>query len=166
MNFKTTLACLLLFALTPMLAAQTKLSGTAHCGKPDQQQTLEVGDRSGHLLSLSKTTCTWTKPMEIGGAQNKELTLIASDDIRGELARGRGYVVDTMTSGDKAFVSFVGTTTLKNSLPQALEGRWRYTGGTGKLKGIKGTGTYKGTGAEDGSVTYEVEGEYELPEGK
>jgi hypothetical protein len=36
-------------------------------------------------------------------------------------------------------------------------------GGTGKLKGIKGKGTYKAKMASDGSATGEVEGEYELP---
>jgi hypothetical protein len=37
-------------------------------------------------------------------------------------------------------------------------------GGTGKLKGIKGKGTYIWKGeVADGSDTYEVEGEYELP---
>ena len=42
-------------------------------------------------------------------------------------------------------------------------GTWTFTGGTGKLKGIKGKGTYKDKGAADGSGTIEVEGEYELP---
>jgi len=47
---------------------------------------------------------------------------------------------------------------------------WRISGtprmrasGTGKLKGIKGGGTYKGTAGADGSITYAVEGEYSLP---
>ncbi len=35
--------------------------------------------------------------------------------------------------------------------------------GTGKLKGIKGGGTYKGTAGADDSITYAVEGEYSLP---
>jgi len=45
-------------------------------------------------------------------------------------------------------------------------GTWSFTGGTGKLKGLKGKGTYKGTGNADGSMTYEVEGDYELPAAK
>lgn len=41
------------------------------------------------------------------------------------------------------------------------KGTWGFTGGTGKLKGIKGKGTYtcKPSGDEN---TCEVEGEYEL----
>ena len=41
--------------------------------------------------------------------------------------------------------------------------RSRFSSGTGKLKGLKGQGTYKGKGNADGSITYEVEGEYTLP---
>ncbi len=35
--------------------------------------------------------------------------------------------------------------------------------GTGKLKGIKGKGTYKGTALPDGSISYKVDAEYRLP---
>lgn len=58
---------------------------------------------------------------------------------------------------------FQGANTVKNGAIQSSQGTWSFTGGTGKLKGIKGKGTYKGTGTADGGVTYEVEGEYELP---
>jgi hypothetical protein len=46
---------------------------------------------------------------------------------------------------------------------ESAEGKWSFGGGTGKLKGLKGKGTYKGKGAPDGTLTVEVEGEYELP---
>ena len=42
-------------------------------------------------------------------------------------------------------------------------GTWSYTSGTGKLKGIKGKGTFKGTPNADGSVTYKIDGTYSLP---
>ena len=68
--------------------------------------------------------------------------------------------MDTIENGDKAFVSFQGTASIKDN---TSEGKWSYPGGTGKLNGLKGNGTYKGKGAEDGSVTPDVEGEYTLP---
>jgi hypothetical protein len=52
---------------------------------------------------------------------------------------------------------------MKGEVIESAEGTWSFAGGTGKLKGIKGKGTYKGKGAPDGSATYEVEGEYEMP---
>jgi hypothetical protein len=52
---------------------------------------------------------------------------------------------------------------LKDGKPVSGEGTWSFTSGTGKLKGIKGKGTYKGTANADGSMTYQVDGEYSLP---
>ncbi len=67
------------------------------------------------------------------------------------------------TSGDKMHVRTQGSATMKGEVIESAEGMWSFTGGTGKLKGIKGKGTYKGKGTPDGSATYEVEGEYKLP---
>ena len=39
-------------------------------------------------------------------------------------------------------------------------------GSVGKLKGIKGSGTYKGSGLADGTSDVEVEGEYTMPAAK
>jgi len=68
-----------------------------------------------------------------------------------------------MANGDKYYVRFQGASTLKDGAPQSAVGTWSFTGGTGKLKGIKGGGGYKGTFAADGSATVEVDGQYELP---
>ncbi len=68
-----------------------------------------------------------------------------------------------MANGDKAYYRYQGTAVLKDGMPQTEEGRWSLIRGTGKLKGVKGKGTYKGKAGADGTMTYEVEGEYELP---
>jgi hypothetical protein len=54
---------------------------------------------------------------------------------------------------------------MKDGKAGETKGTWSYTGGTGKLKGVKGGGTFKVTFADDGSSTAEVEGEYTLAEG-
>ena len=41
-------------------------------------------------------------------------------------------------------------------------GTWSFTDGTGKLKGIQGKGTFKGSPNADGTMTYQVDGEYSL----
>jgi hypothetical protein len=66
-----------------------------------------------------------------------------------------------MQSGDKGFVSYWGKETLKDGALLASKGTWAYTGGTGKLKGIKGKGTFTCAPSGDG-VSCEIEGEYEL----
>jgi hypothetical protein len=68
-----------------------------------------------------------------------------------------------MANGDKYYVSTQGSEILKEGVLQTGEVTWTITGGTGKLKGIKGKGTSKGKGAADGTSTWEVEGEYEMP---
>ena len=160
MKFTTTLVGFCVLALVALTTAQTKISGTAQCGKPDAQQKVDVPDHPGHAISMSQAKCTWSKPMEVAGLKSKEGVTTDMNDIRSDTAHGHGYYVDTMENGDKAFVSFQGTASMKDN---TSEGKWNYTGGTGKLKGIKGQGTYKGKGAQDGTVTFDVEGEYTLP---
>ncbi len=146
-----------------MAVGQTKTSGTVKCSKPDEQHALEVGDRPNHSLMIAKGKCTWTKPLEIAGTQSKEDISAFFDEVTGNKSHGHGYVVNTWANGDKSYVRTQGSSTLKDGPIESVEGTWSFTGGTGKLKGIKGKGTYKGKPASDGSVTYEVEGEYELP---
>lgn len=163
MRFKIFLTCLFVFSSVSLSWAQTKISGTIQCAKPDPQYSIEVGDRANHALGVSKSACNWTKPMDIAGSQTKEGTDIVSDEVRGNRVRSHGYHVGTMASGDKIYVRFQGSSALKDGAPETAEGKWSFIGGTGKLKGIKGGGTYTGKGGADGSTTFEVEGEYELP---
>ena len=152
-----------LFTITATIAtAQTKISGDGKCGKPDQQQSMDVGDRAGHALGLVKFSCTWATPLEMAGLKSKDYTGTVSSDVSGEKEQSRGYVVTTMDNGDKAFIRFTGSGTTAKDGASAGEGTWLYTGGTGKLKGLTGKGTYKSTGNADGSQDH-VEGEYTVP---
>ena len=101
--------------------------------------------------------------MEIAGTQTKDDDGTNFDEVSGDKSTGHGYVVGTMANGDKMYVRTQGSATMKDGNLQAGQGTWSFTGGSGKLKGVKGKGTYKGKGAADGSATYEVEGEYQLP---
>lgn len=154
----------IVLALAGVAGAQTKTSGTITCGKPEPAYAIEVGDRAGHSVSLIKVECTWTKPMEVEGVQTKDGVDVITSDASGTKARGSGYHVTTMSNGDKIFVRFSGTDMLtKDGKPESSAGTWSYTGGTGKLKGITGKGTYKGKPDANGSMVSEIEGEYQLP---
>ena len=82
-------------------------------------------------------------------------------DISSNNIRAHGMHVTTMESGDKYFVSYQGTGTSKDGTLQGAKGTWMYTGGTGKLKSIKGKGTYTCAASGDG-VSCDIEGEYQL----
>ncbi len=149
-------------SLAIVAGAQTKISGAMQCGKPDIQQAIEVGDRSHHSLIISQTKCTSTKGDEIAGTQAKENVVTGFDESNGNTALNHGYVVTTMTSGGKSFARYQGSTTIGEAGASSTEGKWSYTGGAGKLKGIKGRGTFSCKGTAD-SYTCESEGEYTLP---
>jgi len=164
MRPKTILTFLVVFALAAVASAQTKISGTLQCGKPDEVHAIQVGDRPNHSFAISQSKCTWTKPWEIAGIQSKEGIGTEFDEISGDTSRYRFYFVDTMANGDKAYYRGEGTATLKGGVYQSADEKWTLVGGTGKLKGIKGKGTNKlKAAAADGSSTYDSEGEYELP---
>lgn len=160
MNRFFTTAALVCFA-TVAASAQTKTSGTAQFAKADPQHMIPVGDRPDHSLGVEQVKCTWTKPMEIEGAKSKDGVSTETTDISGNTVRVRGVHVTTMDSGDKYFVRYQGTGTTKDVALVSSKGTWEYTGGTGKLKGIKGKGTYTCTPSGDAS-SCEVEGDYQL----
>jgi hypothetical protein len=163
MRLKTLLSFLVVFALATVASAQTKVSGTHQCGEPDQQQVIEVGDRPNHSFVISQTKCTWTKSLVIAGVQSKEGVLTAFTEVTGNRARDQEYGVITMSNGDKCYVRRQGSATLKDGVLESAEGKWSFVGGTGKLKGLTGKGTYTAKSAPDGMSTVEAEGEYELP---
>jgi hypothetical protein len=168
MKTRLTLAVLVLLALAASASAQTKASGTLQCAKPEMQ-SLDAGDKPGHMYMISKASCTWPKPMDIGGQPAKEGVSVQSAEVSGGKSSGSGTHLGTVEGGDKYMVHFSSKATLdQNGAAQTASGTWSYTGGTGKLKGIQGKGTYKATGpaAADGSQSFEVEGEYTMPAAK
>jgi ABC-type Na+ efflux pump permease subunit len=163
MRLKIIFTLLIVLALATAAIAQTKISGTLQCAKPDQQQAIAVGDRPNHSFTIIQFKCTYTKSVEIAGVQSKEDVYTEFFEVSGNRLRAQLYGVGTMTNGDKYYVRAQGSATLKEGVLESIEGKWSYAGGTGKLKGVKGKGTYTGKGAPDGTETLEAEGEYELP---
>ena len=142
-------------------SAQTKVSGTAQCAKPDPQQVLPVGDRPGHMLGIAQIKCTYTKPMEIEGDKSKDGISTETSDISGNTSHPRGFHVVTMGSGEKVFFSYQGTATTKDNALVELKGNWGMNGGSGKMKGIKGKGTFTCTPSGE-ELSCNVEGKYQL----
>jgi hypothetical protein len=161
MRFKTFLALVAATAIAGTAAAQTKTSGTATC-KADPPAVVEVGDGSGHAFGVTKANCTWTG-FEINGSPYKDGVSVSQDEIHGDKSSSNGYHTATMANGDKTTAHFHGTTVMKDGKFVSGGGTWTFSSGTGKCKGIKGKGTYKGTPNADGTVAYKVDGEYSLP---
>jgi hypothetical protein len=165
MKGKLSLVFLMTMALAAFATAQTKIAGTLQCAKSDPSHSIEVGDKPGHVMVVEKAACTWAKPLEMGGSQTKDGVSVQTMEVSGGKSSGSGTHWGTMVSGDKYFVRFQGKATLdKDGVVQSVNGTWSYTGGTGKLKGLQGKGTYKsGKANADGGSTVEIEGDYKLP---
>lgn len=146
-------------------AAQEKISGTIQCAKADTQHIVPVEGMPGHSLIVQQGKCTWTKPTEIAGLPTKDGVATVSTDSSPTTERSRGYYVTTMTNGDTWSVSYSDTSHPKKSgPPESTKGTWVSLSGSGKLKGIKGKGTYEcKPPAADESFSCDVEGEYTLP---
>ena len=145
-------------------AAQEKISGTIQCAKPDPQHVVPVEGMPGHSLTVQQGKCTWTKPMEIAGLQTKDAVNTSTSDISATVSRSHGYSVSTMANGDTWSVSFSDTGHLrKDGPPESSKGTWVSLSGSGKLKGIKGKGTFECKPPADDAISCDVEGEYTLP---
>jgi hypothetical protein len=139
--------------------AQTKPATSGKCSKPDVQQNIPAGDQPGHAFALAQGKCV-TKG-EVGGATSKEGAFSEHQEISGNRVKVWGVFVETFDSSDKVFYTYQATGTLKDG---AFTGgnKYQVTGGTGKLKGIKGSGTCKNTGSADGGSDYSCTGGYTL----
>ena len=162
MRIAVYIACGLL-ALLPHTSAQAqmKLAGKMTCNKADPNHTASVDDQAKHTISLGVSKCTWSEG-KIGGEQLKDETDTFTSDATGNLSHDRGYGVGSVEGGDKYYVRFEGTTTLKGEAPVGGKCTWAFTGGTGKLKGLTGKGTCKGTFSPDGKGSWDIQGTYAI----
>jgi hypothetical protein len=153
----------LAFLLVSAAGAQTKFTGTLQCSKGDPSYSIEVTDHPGHTYTLVKDTCKWTSDTVINGLKITDDTGVATGEASATKSTATGSRVATMDNGDKLFVSVHDSSPVKDNMPTDIEGTFTFTGGTGKMKGIKGKGTYKVTPAADGTAAVSVEGEYTMP---
>lgn len=166
MRLKTLGVFLASAAFATIASAQTRISGKLACGKADPVHSIEVGDAPGHALSLVKVQCTWSKGIEMAGSTGKDGYSVASSEAHSAKTTETGIHVGTMANGDKFYVRFHGTGTVAKDHSGTASGSWNFTGGTGKLKGLTGRGTYKSKTAADGTGTSDIEGEYKTPGSK
>jgi hypothetical protein len=142
-------------------SAQSKFTGKCSQGKPDPNYVVPVGDRANHAMILAKVTCTWSSGEIAGVALKDEVDTVVSD-MAGTTSRDRGYGVGSTASGDKYYVHFEGTSNYKGETPTTATCNWTFSGGTGKLSGLTGKGTCKGTFDATGAAVFDVVGEYSI----
>jgi len=122
------------------------------------------GDDPKHeLVALQIRRDTTTSPdPEWNGTE--QIVYDQSDSVAGT-GTHRGYYVRLHKNGDIDYGPYEGThkTTNKEDgsfLEATWEGTYKITGGTGKFKNVKGSGTYRGKATAEGAST-DFEGEVE-----
>lgn len=153
---------LVVVAAAAPATAQTKLSLSGKCGKPDVQQAVPAADAPDHMMTITQGKCLPVKAAEIGGSPAKEGTFSEHGEVTGNHGRVSGMYVDTLANGEKVYYRYEATSVLQNGALQTMENKWQIVGGTSKLKGIKGQGTCRGKGTPDGGLTFDCQGEYTL----
>jgi hypothetical protein len=159
---KPILVLVLVCLCVTVALAQGKVENGWACGKPAVGQSIEVGDQPNHAYAIDQVKCTSTKG-EIAGVKEKEGTGTEFAEVAGNSSKGHGIFVETMANGDKINFTYQPTVTIKDGKMQSGSDKWQATSGTGKFKGIKASGTCKGTGSADGSTNWACSGTYTLP---
>jgi hypothetical protein len=140
-----------------------KVEGKVRCDKPDPAYSIEVPDRPGHVLMISKRKCNWTEPMVVMGAKTKDAVEVSFTEKMEGTLHVHGFEVDTLDNGEKLTWQSMGQV-LAEKGPATAKGRWSLMRGTGKFKGIKGGGTYEGKLEADDVLTLDLEGIYDPTE--
>jgi len=128
-------------------------------GKSNSQAMVTVQDVAGHEMNL----------IEVSGPQVSSDPLWNGATVRywglGDLIAGTGtqtgYFMNTRPSGDVDYGTFTGTITTAAGV-STMEGTYKNIGGTGRLAGISGGGTYKGRITSPTEVETSWEGNYQL----
>jgi hypothetical protein len=140
-----------------------KVEGKIRCDKPEPEHSIEVPDRPGHVLMISKRKCNWTEPLVVMGAKTKDGVAVSFTEKMEGTLHIHGFEVDTLDNGEKLTWQSMGQV-LAEKGPATSKGRWSLMRGTGKFKGIKGGGTYEGKLEADDVLVLDLEGVYDPSE--
>ena len=143
-------SCSLLLVLAA--SAQDKIETKWNCAKPATNPSLEVGDVAGHNYALGQGTCSATA----SASGEKSGAYTEFDDLWKASYTGHGRVNVTTDNGDMVYYTY--ETTGPSDIKKPSTNKWKIVNGTGKHKGIKGSGTCSGTRHDDGSSDWECTG--------
>ena len=148
--------CILL--LGACAVAQGKVDTKWHCNKPTTQYKFDVGDMPDHTYNLVQGTCTATA--SDSGFAEKTGQYTEFEEIWKDHMNFHGRYNVTMDNGDKVFYTYEGSD--PTDITKPANNKWKMVSGTGKYKGIKGTGTCTGTRNQDESSEYTCTGTYSM----
>lgn len=153
---------LLLIALPLLISgsvamAQSKVDVKWHCSKAATEHKLDVGDMPDHTYWIGQGACEATKGED--DLKEKSGSYTEFHDQWKTKFNFHGYYIATTDDGDKINYTYEGSATTDATKP--LANKWKIVSGTGKHKGIKGSGTCAGKAAGD-AFDWECTGTYSM----
>lgn len=155
---KRLLVALALLVFASIAMAQSKVDTKWHCPKPAAEHKLEVGDVPDHSYWIGQATCDATSSS--GDLKDKTGTYTEFRDAWKASFNFHGYFIATTDNGDKVHYTYDGSASTDITKPAA--NKWKIVGGTGKNKGVKGSGTCSGKINADGSGDWDCTGTYSM----
>jgi hypothetical protein len=128
-------------------------------GAVASQTSLSLSDVANHRLGLAEIRGTQNSTDEKWNG-SKIIYWDTADLIAGNGPQ-RGYFVNEDNDGDCNYRTFEGKIKTVGS-EVTLEGSWTFTSGTGKFKGLTGSGKYRGRMTSPTDVENTWEGTYQL----
>ena len=153
---------LLLLASAAM--AQGKVDTKWHCSKPATEHKVNVGDQPDHTYSIIQGTCNATASGT--GFAEKTGDYTEFDETWKASMTGHGRFNVTMDNAqarslnDKVYYTY--ETSAPTDITKPASNKWKILSGTGKEKGIKGSGTCSGKNNADGSSDWQCTGTYSM----
>jgi hypothetical protein len=138
--------------------AQSKIDTKWHCPKPTTEHKLDVGDVPDHSYWIGQGTCDAAS--STGDLKEKSGAFTEFHDAWKAKFNFHGYYNATTDDGDKVYYMYEGSSSTDTTKPAA--NKWKIVGGTGKNKGIKGSGSCSGKPAGDSSFDWECTGTYSM----
>ena len=154
--------CVIVLFVGGAQAERKKISGTDKVGPPISETSVLPGDVANHrlLLTVRRDTTKSADP-EFNDTELMEYQQI-DDSATGGVHKV--YFRRFFKNGDTLYGQSEGASKVSakgdGTNEITWEGKWQVTGGTGKFKSIKGSGTYRGKVTKEGAFT-DWEGEVE-----
>jgi hypothetical protein len=145
--------CLLAFGSAAMAE---KIDTKWHCVTPTANHKFDVGDEPDHNYAIAQGGCTATTT--VSGEKSGAYTEFQEVWKASYTNHGRFNV--TMDNGDMVYYTYEGSGPADISKPAM--NKWKILSGTGKHKGMKGSGGCTGTRSADGSSDWTCTGTYSM----
>lgn len=149
---KLLIAAISLLVFGSAAAAQNKIETKWQCAKQSAEHSFAVGDIPNHNYMILQGTCTAVSS-DSGFAEKSGAYTEFRETWKVSFTwHGRFNV--TMGNGDMVYYTYEGSEPTSN--------KWTIQSGTGKHKGIKGSGTCAGKLNKDGSSEWTCTGTYSM----